>query len=253
MKLDLLAAIAVTGSASIAIAVLASAFGGATRSRIRLMAGLSLWFSSVVVLAATDALHYERGLGVRGLGVAVILPIVVLTLGTLYIRSWRERLDAVPLSTLIGVNTIRIFGGMFIALHALGRLPAPFAPVAGWGDVLVGITALPVAWLAQHNKGTQANAVVALWNAFGLLDLIAAVALGVTSSPGPLRLIFAEPGSGLMTTLPWLLIPAFLVPLLASTHLAVFYRLKETKTLRPRIVTATPDTGGGNVGFGPDI
>jgi hypothetical protein len=28
-----------------------------------------------------------------------------------------------------------------------------------------------------------------------------------------------------MTTLPWLLIPGFLVPLLASTHLAVFYRL----------------------------
>jgi hypothetical protein len=29
-----------------------------------------------------------------------------------------------------------------------------------------------------------------------------------------------------MTTLPWLLIPGFLVPLLAVTHLAVFYRLR---------------------------
>ena len=36
-------------------------------------------------------------------------------------------------------------GVFFIALWALGRLPAPFAPSAGWGDVLVGLTALPIA------------------------------------------------------------------------------------------------------------
>ena len=63
------------------------------------------------------------------------------------------------------------------------------------------------------------------WNLFGLADLATAVSLGVLSTPGPLRRIFADPGAGLMTTLPWLLIPGFLVPLLATIHLAIFYRL----------------------------
>jgi hypothetical protein len=133
-------------------------------------------------------------------------------------------LRAIPLSMLIGVNVIRAFGVTFLLLYSAGRLPAPFAPVAGWGDILVGLTALPVAWLA-YKKGAAAHPTVWIWNIIGLLDLIAAVGLGVVSSPGPLRLIFAEPGSGIMTTLPWLLIPGFLVPLLAATHLAVFYRL----------------------------
>ena len=31
--------------------------------------------------------------------------------------------------------------------------------------------------------------------------------------------------TGLMATLPWLLIPGFLVPLLATTHLVIFYRV----------------------------
>jgi hypothetical protein len=59
------------------------------------------------------------------------------------------------------------------------------------------------------------------------LDLVAAVGLGVISSPGPLHLIADEPGSALMTTLPSMLIPAFLVPLLAATHLAVFYHMRK--------------------------
>jgi hypothetical protein len=237
MELDLLATIAITASASIAITVLATGFGATRAARLRVATGLTLWFLLVVALAASEALHDERGLGVAGLGVALIVPVATLTLGALYAGSWRERLDAIPLSMLVGVNTIRIFGGIFIALYVAGRLPAPFAPIAGWGDVLVGITALPVAWLA-HNKLAEARGAVALWNAFGLLDLIAAVSLGATSSPGPLRLILAEPGSGIMTTLPWLLIPGFLVPLLISTHLAVFYRIRAGNAFGQRTVSA---------------
>jgi hypothetical protein len=60
----------------------------------------------------------------------------------------------------------------------------------------------------------------------GLADLILAVALGAASSPGPLQLIVASPDSGIMTTLPWVLIPGFVVPTLVCTHLALFFRLR---------------------------
>jgi hypothetical protein len=111
-------------------------------------------------------------------------------------------------------------------------LPAPFAPVAGWGDIFVGATAFPVAWLAYRQR-TSARPILWIWNIIGLADLIAAVGLGVISSPGPARLIFAEPSSAIMTTLPWLLIPGFLVPLLIAVHIAIFIRLLERNASRP--------------------
>jgi hypothetical protein len=225
MTLDLLASIELTACAAIAVAVIAIGFGEDVLARVRIAAGLTAWFILVTVMAATEVLDYQHGLGVPGLGVAVMLPIVILGVRVLRSPSLLRALRAIPLSMLVGVNVIRVFGGMLLILYAAGRLPAPFAPVAGWGDILVGLTAIPVAWLT-YKKGAAAHSTILIWNTLGLVDLIAAVGLGVTSSPGPLRLIFAQPGAGIMTTLPWLLIPGFLVPLLASTHLAVFYRLR---------------------------
>jgi hypothetical protein len=148
-----------------------------------------------------------------------------MTLAIYRLPPLRRRLDDVPLSWLIAVHAVRVLGVSFVLLHAHGRLPAPFAPVAGWGDIAVGLTALPVAWLAKHHAPGW-RGVLTTWNVLGLLDLATAVTLGVLSSAGPLQLIHTPPGTGLMSTLPWLLIPGFLVPLLAATHIAIFHRLR---------------------------
>src|SRR5204862_7881053 len=75
------------------------------------------------------------------------------------IKSLREGFHRAPLWLLIGVHTVRLLGISFIVLYAVGRLPAPFAPVAGWGDVFVGATAPLVAWLA-HRQGANARPIV---------------------------------------------------------------------------------------------
>lgn len=237
MELDLLGSVALTISAAIAVTVLATGFGSDLTARIRIATWLAAWFVLVVALAAGRVLHDRPDLGVAGLGIALLLPMVVLIDRTLRSPTLRRGLDSVPLSVLVGVNAIRAFGALFVVLYAADRLPAPFAPVAGWGDVFIGLTAIPVAWLA-YKKGVAAHGMVLIWNTLGSMDLIAAITLGVTSSPGPLRLIFAEPDSGIMTTLPWLLIPGFLVPLLMTTHLAVFYRMSRAHGLGPRASAA---------------
>jgi hypothetical protein len=228
MTFDILAAIEITACAAFAIATLAIGFGSELAARVRIALGLALWFGLVTVLAVIEVFQATGWLGIPGLGVAVILPIVILSVLVLRTPSLRHGLQLIPLSVLVGVNVIRVFGVTFLLLYAAGRLPAPFAPVAGWGDILVGLFAVPVAWLASK---IEARAAIFIWNSFGLLDLIAAVGLGVLSSPGPLQVIFAASSSDLMTTLPWLLIPGFLVPLLAATHLAVFYRLHKRHTV----------------------
>jgi hypothetical protein len=224
MFIDLISSVELTASAAIVIAALSIGFGSNAPTRLCVAVGLSLWFVLVVVLAATRALYYEHGLGAPGLGIAVTLPIVILCFVVAREQSLREAFRGVPLWLLISVHTVRLLGVSFVILYAAHRLPAPFAPVAGWGDIFVGATALPVAWFA-YRRPADARPIISIWNSVGMVDLIAAVGLGVFSSPGPQRLIFAEPSSAIMTTLPWLLIPGFLVPLLFAVHIGIFVRL----------------------------
>jgi len=224
MNIDLIGSIELTASAAIMITALSIGFGSRTAARIRIAAWLAAWFVVVVILAATRALYYEHGLGAPGLGIAVAVPIAVLCIVVARTQALREEFHRVPLWLLVGVHVVRLLGISFIILYTAGRLPAPFASAAGWGDIFVGATALPVAWFA-YRQPTNVRSMIWIWNVIGIADLINAVGLGVISSPGPQRLIFAEPSSAIMTTLPWLLIPGFLVPLLFAVHIGIFIRL----------------------------
>ena len=133
-------------------------------------------------------------------------------------------MTATPLPALIAVHAIRLLGIMFLVLYAKGRLPAPFAPSAGWGDVFIGATALPLAW-AVTRFGAAMRPLVFLWSTVGVADLVAAVTLGALSAPGPLQLFVGPPDSSPMTSLPWLIIPGFLVPILFFIHIVIFTRL----------------------------
>ena len=226
--LDVIGCVELTMSAAIMVAALSVVFGHNVAERVKIAAVLAGWFVIVVTLAATGAVNPQRGIGAPGLGLAVALPILLMWVALMRVPSLRERLDRAPLAVLVGVHVVRVLGFSFLVLQANGRLPAPFAPSAGWGDIVAGIAAVPVAWMVHRQANGWRRALLA-WNVFGTADLIAAISLGVLSSPGPLRQIFAEPGTGLMTLLPWLLIPGFLVPLLFTTHLAIFYRLAKSR------------------------
>ena len=230
MNIDLIGSVELTASAAIMIAALSIGFGSTAVVRIRIATWLAAWFVVVVILAATRALYYEHGLGAPGLGIAVVVPIAVLCIAVARTQALRAEFHRVPLWLLVGVHVVRLLGISFIILYTAGRLPAPFAPIAGWGDIFVGATALPVAWLA-YRRPTNVRPILWVWNIVGVADLIAAVGLGVISSPGPLRLIFAEPSSAIMATLPWLLIPGFLVPLFFAIHIGIFIRLAQRRLI----------------------
>jgi len=226
MTIDLIASVALTVGATIMIVTLALGFGTTLHQRMRLAMILTTWFAVVVTIAATRVLYFESGpLAVPGFGLAVALPIILLVVVALRSAPLRARLDTIPLPLLIGVHAVRVEGVFFVLLYLQNRLPAPFAPTAGWGDIVVGLTALPVAWLVARGAAL-AKPIALVWNIAGSADLIAAVSLGVMSSPGQLRMIFGDVSSAIMPTLPWLLIPGFVVPLLFATHLAIFYRLR---------------------------
>lgn len=78
-----------------------------------------------------------------------------------------------------------------------------------------------------------------LWNTFGALDLIVAVSLGVLSAPGgPWQVFTAEPGTAVLGSLPWTLIPALLVPLYLMIHLTIAVQLRTENVRHSRPQTA---------------
>ena len=214
------------------------------RQRGLVAAALVGWFSLVLAAGATGALARPIGPGIPGVGVAVVIPIIVLALLVLGTVRGRELVRRAPLPALVGVHSVRVLGLSFVLLYAGEAAAGSVRPGRRRGDVAVGLLAIPLALLLARGRGEIPKGPIWLWNALGLADLITAVALGATSAPGPLQIFHGPPSSGIMATLPWILIPCFLVPALAFIHLCTFYRLRTmqaaegTKKLSPmRVAT----------------
>jgi hypothetical protein len=221
--LDILSTAELTLSASIVVCFLSLAMARTARGRVNVLVALGAWFVVVLAIGATGALSPAGG-GAPALGLTVVLPIAALVGAYFALPPIRDAMAAMPLPALVAVHAIRLLGYTFIVLYADGRLPAPFAPSAGWGDVFIGAAALPLTW-AVMRFGDRVRPLVLLWNALGVADLVVALTLGPLSAPGPLQVFVGPPDSSPMTTLPWLIIPGFLVPILLFIHVVIITRL----------------------------
>jgi hypothetical protein len=154
--------------------------------------------------------------------IAVLLAVPLAVVGVLVLRSPRVRttLLSIPTSLLIGLNSMRVLGVMFLLLAATGGLSGPFPYFAGLGDIITGAFAIPLALsVARSGLTSSSSRAIRWWNLFGTLDLVVAVTLGITSANGsPLQLIHAGIGSGAVQYLPYCLIPTVLVPFYLITH-----------------------------------
>jgi hypothetical protein len=224
--LDVLGAIFGTALYTSVAAVLIGLAPLPPATRLAASAAAAAWLGVIVAVAASGGLAP----GIFGPMPANLVPftgvLALLIGGWLLVAKFRSALLAVPLAALVGVNAGRLGGIFFLLLYADGRLSAPFAPVAGVGDMVTGALAIPLAaMLALHLD--MRRAWLGIWNAFGALDLVAAVMLGVLSAPGTPWRIFSEgPGTLAMTTVPWVLVPAMLVPIFLLIHLVIATRLR---------------------------
>jgi hypothetical protein len=218
----LTAAIAVNLNAAITMMPLSSA------RKLTTVAIAGLWIGLAIALATTG-IYAATATPVPVVGMMVGLPVIVVGGAALMSARVREALLALPVPLLIGLNAMRIFPGGFMVLLALqGRLSGPFPQFAGWGDIIVGLTAIPLTVAAARNLGGNRGNLLA-WNILGTLDLVTAVSLGVASAPGSPLQIFGETiGSNAMWSLPWSNIPTLLVPFYLITHGIIFVKLART-------------------------
>ena len=188
-----------------------------------------LWIGLAIALGTTG-IYASTATPVPVVGVMVALPLIAIGAAALLSSRVRETLLALPVQLLLGLNAARILPGAFILLLASqGKLSGPFPQSAGWGDIIVGIIAVPLMLAVARNLAGSRRAVLA-WNILGTLDLAEAVALGVLSAPGsPLQIFGGAIGSTAMWSLPWSTIPTLLVPFYFLTHGIILARLLQGK------------------------
>jgi hypothetical protein len=184
-----------------------------------------LWIGFAIALATTG-IYASTATPVPAVGVVLALPLVAIGGAALLSARVRETLRALPVPLLLGLNALRILPGAFILLLASqGKLSGPFPQSAGWGDIIVGVIAIPLMLVTARNPAGGRYALLA-WNILGTLDLMEAVVLGVLSAPGSPQQIFGGAiGSTAMWSLPWSTIPTLLVPFYFITHGIIFARL----------------------------
>jgi len=197
----------------------------ADRTRTLRVSALILlgWLAIAITLSALGTYHVASG-DSPTIQYGILLPILI---GALMIWGWepaKRVLHAVPQQWLVGVQVFRVLGAIFLILSAAGTLPRLFALPAGLGDTVVGLLA-PVVGLAYARAPQKAAGLVVAWNVLGLLDLTDALGLGFLTSPSRYALE-VQPNSDLMTVLPLVLVPVYLVPLFFVFHLASLAKLR---------------------------
>ncbi len=200
------------------------------------------WYFLMARLGESGTLTARRdATGIPPIAMAFLAPIAigfgVFRLST----SCRELAAAVPLVWLIGIQVSRILGAIFLVRYAQGELPGAFAIPAGVGDVLIGLTAIPVAW-AVLNRRPPAKSLALFWNWAGILDLVVAVLLGFSTAPTPLQWLAIDRPSQL--PFPLLMIPAYGVPLAILLHLVSLWSIKNRWREQPDSGRAPGGTDG---------
>lgn len=219
----------VTTSANILIPIVAwFAFQRVARQSARELVAPSfvffaLWLVMALTLSARGFFAGAAGTPVPRI-VYALVPLAAGYIAYLSLRSVRAVVDQIPLHWMIGLQVYRALGVVFLVEWTLGALPGAFALPAGIGDMAVGLAA---PWVAARVKagapGSRERAI--LWNVLGIADLVVAVTMGVTTTPGPLHLFALDNPNVAIIMMPLVLVPIIAVPFSILLHLIGLHRL----------------------------
>jgi hypothetical protein len=129
-----------------------------------------LWTAVIwVVSLSSNLLGYHEGDGIPRFTIALFIPVLI-GLFALASQSFRTVLDSTPLSLMVGVQTFRLMGIVFLFVAAEGLGPKEFVS-SGYGDLATGGLAL-IAGLMLHRNAGGAKFFAWLFTVVGLFDLL---------------------------------------------------------------------------------
>jgi hypothetical protein len=172
---------------------------------------LGLWTLGVGLVAAGGKLARQPADVIAALVVAAVLVAIAAVRLDVRLRDWLATIDP---RTFTAFNAWRLPAGLaFLAAGSQGLLPASFALVAGWGDIVVGVAALA---LTAVRAGPRAHYA---FQFLGLADFALAVGLGLAHT------VRETPLMENIATLPLAFIALVGVPVTAAVHVAAIASL----------------------------
>jgi hypothetical protein len=176
----------------------------------------AIWLVAAIAIGASGALQRLAPPVPQVIIAGLTLALLIAWRTSETFNRWVQTID---LRALMAVHLTRFVGMYFLYLSARAELPHSFAIPAGCGDIAVATIAavLLLCWSRLSRKKLW----VGLWNAAGLLDI-----LGVVVSAAGHGLANRTSMAALLH-LPLSLLPTFLVPVIITSHIFIFSRLRK--------------------------
>ncbi len=186
--------------------------------------GIAAWLAAFAGLAMSRVL--ERYDARPPPLLLAILGIIAAAITLARSRLGRALADELPVAVLVGFHVFRL--PLELVMHEAAR--AGIMPVqmsfAGWNfDIVTGLTAIPVAWLAA--KGRAPRWLLLAWNALGSILLLTIMTIAIVSTP-----VIAAFGRGaaentFVVHVPYVWLPSVMVALAFAGHLLLWRRLPQ--------------------------
>jgi hypothetical protein len=168
----------------------------------------------------------------------VMVGMLVTSLILTRTQGFRRMLAVAPREWPIALETFRV--GIELCLYLLfldGLVPVQMTLEGGNFDILVGLTA-PLVALAVR-KAWGGRWLVALWNVGGLVSLVNVVRTVVRALPGPLHVDLGGVSPIVLTTAPFVWVPAFVLPIAVLGHvISLRQLLGDARVARARLADA---------------
>ena len=166
---------------------------------------------------------------------ALVVPVVVFAVAYQLNPSLRAYVFRIDLSLLHFFQIARLAGIGMLAVYAVGRLAPLFALWAGGVDVIIGLTATFMAFLALVRDRLPRRMLTA-WNVLGLLDFVVALVLWFLYSPTVFGVLGHQLDTTQMLILPLSFIPMAGVPVASIVHIIALIQLRSTTPRAPHPV-----------------
>ena len=186
---------------------------------------ISLFTSRIPFFQNPDQWTDGDWLGFMAFGSFVMVPIVLGFVALWRSSAFRQFMNDTPSWVLTATQVYRLTGAGFLLLYLQDLLPAEIGLVNGVLDIVVGVTAIPVAWtLARGFKGSRNLAIA--WNLVGMFDLASAFTVVTLSIFGLIDIIPAPARMGLY---PLSIISVYQVAIAIFIHIYLLRRLIYTE------------------------
>jgi hypothetical protein len=201
------------------------------------IAGFAGWILFSGILANSGFLAVFNTLPPRLL--VILLPPLVFIVALTFSSTFTQLLQRVPPGWLIGVQSFRILMEIILWMCFVDNIiPVQMTFEGRNFDILVGLTAPIVMYLCFVRKIWSPKVAIA-WNIGGLLILANIVIIAILSAPVPFRVFMNEPANTFIGHLPFVWLPAFVVPVAYWMHiLSLKQLLYAAKTQNRTVLTS---------------